>query len=129
MVVKTSRTFVYGHFNWPHKRLEPEPPPGRDDIAIEVLREYSANEFVGKLYHKLISIRDWVPINPSEGSKREWYKWFVKEKRRLVFLMEGSGAWEVQNFRTESDESGPYLAVALKYSAQGISGKSFRLPG
>jgi len=32
--------------------------------------------------------------------------------------MEGSGYWEVVNFRNESDETGPYVAVALKYVPQ-----------
>ncbi len=135
MYVKSNRTFVYGHFTWPGKKhggaegpeaserlagpgLEPV-PPGREDIAIEILREYSANEFVGKLYRRAFS-GDWTPMEPSSVASYEWYDESPKA-RALTFEMEGSGSWEVLHFRTESDDTGPYIAVALKYAAQRAS--------
>jgi hypothetical protein len=42
---------------------------------------------------------------------------FAKIGRNLFFEMEGSGRWEVEHFREESDETGPYVAVALKYKS------------
>ncbi|MGH9432137.1 MAG: hypothetical protein ACRD3T_11395 [Terriglobia bacterium] len=117
MSVKTDTTFVYGHFKWPEMKRGFEPPPGTNDFAIKVLREYSANEFVGKLYRKL-SIGDWVPVDPSKASEYEWYRSFRTRRRKVSFEMDGSGIWEVQNFRIESDETGPYVAVALRYSTE-----------
>ena len=35
----------------------------------------------------------------------------------LHFAMDGSGTWHVKHLRDESDESGPYIAVALKFDS------------
>jgi hypothetical protein len=131
MYVKTSSTtFVYGRFVWPkpkeRTRYQPAPAPlpvGYEDIAIEVLREYSSAEFLGKLYARgeffgSPAVADWSPIAPAKVSSYDWYKWFSSKQQHLYFAMEGSGYWEVINFRNESDENGPYVAVGLKYRPQ-----------
>jgi hypothetical protein len=48
----------------------------------------------------------------------EWYKRFLRDRRGLYFDMQGSGRWEVLHFRNESDESGPYVAVAARFSQE-----------
>ena len=123
MVVNQSRPFVYGRFIWP--RLKPllgvpfiPPVPTRSDtekLAIEVLREYSASEFIGKVYHRPIPLPNWQSVNPTEALQYPWFSWVSTAQRALYFEMEASGFWKVLHFRTESDESGPYLAVALQY--------------
>jgi hypothetical protein len=123
MSVKTANTFVYGHFVWPGRKDQPLPRPGSEDIAVEILREYSSTELVGKLYERrAFSFSEWEPIAPASASSKAWYKWLSEASgslsRRLYFAMDGSGYWEVVNFRNESDETGPYVAVALKYVAQ-----------
>jgi hypothetical protein len=114
MFVKTTSTFVYGRFIWPARKRPMPPVPGTEDIAIEILREYSSTELVGKLYERRASV-DWVPISPARASSNGWWKWFEQAQSRLYFEMEGSGYWEVVNFRNESDDTGPYVAVALRY--------------
>ena len=125
MYVKTnSTTFVYGRFVWPTRRKgQYLPPPGSEDIAIEVLREYSSAELLGKLYARAQvfgspPFADWSPIAPARVSSYGWHKWFSDNEQHLYFAMEGSGYWEVVNFRNESDENGPYVAVGLKYRPQ-----------
>ena len=92
-----------------------------DQVAIEILREYGANELIGKVYRR--GDNNWVPIEPSQVAHVEWFKWFHKigkEARHhpniFYFDMEGSGRWIVLHFRNESDETGPYVAVALQYA-------------
>jgi hypothetical protein len=117
MAVKVGRTFVYGDFEIPdqlYSVLPPLPPIGGPKFAIEITREYSANEFVGKLY-KRAAAGSWVPVDPSELSSEEWRQRLSK-KHDLKFKMEGSGLWKVLHFRTESDETGPYVAIALQYA-------------
>src|SRR5713101_200918 len=112
--VKTNRPFVYGDFVFGSHPYGLSPPPGVQPFAIEILREYSANEFIGKLYSKA-SGGNWLPASRYGLSNYKWYQLFAKVKRNLFFEMEGSGPWEVEHFREESDETGPYLAVALRY--------------
>jgi len=134
MYVKTANTFVYGHFVWPGRKDQVPPRPGSEDVAVEILREYSSTELVGKLYERrAFNFSEWEPIVPGSASSKAWYKLSeapaslgpvtkaVAPQRirpRLYFAMEGSGYWEVVNFRNESDETGPYVAVALKYVPQ-----------
>ena len=131
MVIVTQRgkPFVYGRFLWPtrkagaRRRLGQVPvpqlplPPGWEEIAIEVLREFSPTELIGKVYYKS-PYGTWAAIDQGRASLYGWYNWFFKAKRDLVFNMEGSGAWEILHFRNESDESGPYVAVALRFSSK-----------
>ncbi|HEV2424924.1 MAG TPA: hypothetical protein VGZ29_08860 [Terriglobia bacterium] len=111
-----SKRVVYGNFLNKHVI---EPPPGYVEFAVEIIREYSANEFVGKLYRKL-STGDWVPVDGGRLVGYSWYKQF-QEKRKLQFEMQGSGPWRVLHFRLESDETGPYVAVALQYAHQPVA--------
>lgn len=116
MSPRSQQTFVYGTFLWPSKAFlqGPGAKPIEPDIAIEILREFSASEFVGKLYTKPY-FGNWTAAKLSEIRQSDWYAAFdEKFKQHFVFIMQGSGAWEVLHFRAESDESGPYVAIALR---------------
>jgi hypothetical protein len=108
---KVSRTFVYGDFSLSKRRTVP-PPPGGQPFAIEILREFSTTELIGKLY--LRAGGSWVAATRDSLANFDWYRMQVPP-RFLSFYMEGSGSWHVQNIRDESDDSGPYIAVALKF--------------
>lgn len=117
--VKTSRgPFVYGRpFLAPKKSGFGPPPPSPDIVALEILREFSTTEFVGKLY---VNLGTWIPAARSHLTQFAWYQQFDKFKNApiglelLRFWIDGSGVWKVNFFRDESDESGPYLALGLK---------------
>jgi hypothetical protein len=130
VVVQASRRFVYGTFQHPGKErgglaaLAWQPfVPDPDYVAIEVIREYSPSELLGKIYiHSLGG--GWVPADPARVRERSWYQTFHQmspDARRTPkafrFEMAGSGAWRVLHFRDESDESGTYVAVALQYAS------------
>ena len=123
MVIVTQRgkPFVYGQFIWPKKRFELlqglAAPPGWEDVAIEILREFSPTDLIGKLYY-MSPHGTWAQMDLGRASQHGWYNWFSKTKKSLYFYMDGSGAWQVIHFRNESDESGPYVAVALQFSPQ-----------
>jgi hypothetical protein len=116
--VKTNRIFVYGDFVLSKKRLTVSPPPtGGQPFAIEILREFSSTEFVGKLYVRAGS--SWLAATRSMLHEHTWYKFAAMSdaSRFIQFHMEGSGFWRVENLRDESDDSGPYVAVALKFES------------
>jgi len=116
--VALNRTFVYGDFF-----LGKRPrglPPIMQPFAIEILREFSTTEFVGKLFAR--AGNSWRPSTKSGLYNYQWYTIYQKAstspggaKGLLYFDMEGSGPWQVQHLRDESDDSGPYIAVALKF--------------
>jgi hypothetical protein len=116
-----AKRFVYGKFKWAGQRQHGLPPIlDMDRTAIEIVREYGANELVGKIHMKLGN--QWVPLDPSRLEQIEWMQIYQKfplavrsQGLLYYFDMEGSGHWAVLHFRTESDESGPYVAVALRY--------------
>jgi len=125
MSVQTAR-FVYGELSpvalgqYLGRATSGEQP----EFAIEILREYSANELVGKLYRKRY-LGDWVPVDPSVLESPEWRQRstrriapFSSLRNRLpaTFEMAGSGKWKVLHLRIESDETGPYVAIALRHS-------------
>ena len=117
-VTYPSRRFVYGTFHRPGKPKLPAPP--WEKVAIEVLREYSANEIIGKVYVQVGG--NWTPILLPAVENSDWYKWYKKlpahfrnRAKAYYFDMDGSGPWRVLHFRTESDETGPYFAVAIQY--------------
>src|SRR4051812_8572193 len=107
-----NRRFVYGKFHWPEKSKHLKPPPrklpiflpgerklsGWDQIAVEVIREYGANELLGKLYYKGIGFQ-WTPLQLQDIVDVEWYKWyqkwpsFAEKGKDFYFDMEGSGHW------------------------------------
>ena len=122
VVVKTDRTFVYGRFfvagprRAPRRPFSPAGAVPAPDIAIEILREPSATELLGKLYHKT-AYGQWEPVDPGSVESYSWYQAFVKAPRTVRFAMEGSpGHWEVLNFRRQSDENGFYVAAGLRYA-------------
>ena len=110
-VTKTSRPFVYGAFYV----AGPLPPVEGRPYALEILREYSASEFIGKVYFNTPS--GWTPMAPYMLAQQSWYA-RTKRHGKLLFNMEGSGPWEVLHFREESDETGTYLAAALRRPTQ-----------
>lgn len=129
------KPFIYGRFDWPAKSKSKRVPPGlpvflrksldRDRIGIEILREFSATELVGKLYSIGGSQSSWTPVDVSTLEEQDWYRWYrsipkaalTKNLGRELFSfnVEGSGPWAVLYIRTESDDAGPYVAIALKY--------------
>ena len=129
MTVKVGGTFVYGEFEpvtgtealvrlffTPKSMPDVPVPESEPQFAIEIVREHSATEFVGKLYERG-PWGKWEPADPGILSKPEWQERLSK-KHDLKFNMKGSGLWKVLYFRTESDQSGPYIAVALRYAEE-----------
>jgi hypothetical protein len=124
MAVIPDRRFIYGTFIWPRKHkiqvpFAPSPPTYLGgDTALEIVHEYSASELLGKIYVLGIG-GNWTPLAQTQVADNAWYQWFLKNHRFLYFDMGGSGWWEVLHFRIESDETGPYVAVALRYVPPG----------
>ena len=89
---------------------------GRPEIAVEILREFSPTELVGKVYAKGRN-GNWGAVSQSGLKDFVWYKdkEFTQNKR-LAFWMDASKPWEVLYFRPESDDAGPYVAVGLRLS-------------
>jgi len=116
MPIAPNRTFVYGTFTpsdvFERLRRIAEERPGVDpDIAIEVLREFSLSEFIGRVHVKG-SGGNWIRLTGSSLRKYGWYKTYLR-KGELKFLMQDD-TWNVKYFREESDETGPYVAAALE---------------
>lgn len=80
------------------------------EFAVEIIREYGANELVGKLYRRGSS-GDYLPVDP--GALENRTRRFPRDSQQ--FQMAGSGSWKVLHLRMESDEAGPYVAIALRY--------------
>jgi len=117
VLIQQSKRFVYGNFFISSKKpTVPPPPTGNKPYAIEILREFAATEFIGKLYRNTGST--WVVATWSTLGQEPWFGIYDKIRaapfRVLHFSMEGSGVWEVQVLRDESDETGSYIAVGLK---------------
>jgi hypothetical protein len=123
------KTFVYGIFRWaerpwkPGTSLEyaPVQPIGsrtialdQPEIAVEILREFGTTELRGKIYYRVGNT--WAPVHPdrARSNQFQWFNAFEQSSKDFVFDMQSSGAWEVLYFRTESDETGGYLSVALR---------------
>ncbi|SRR6266566_357702 len=121
-MTQKGQTFVYGNFLWLGMRNRAggfygEVQTGEPDVAVEILREFGASEFVGKLYLKPSG--SWTIARIAQIREMPWYRVFEDAPQMLVFDMQGSGAWEVLHFRTESDEFGGYFAIALRQFAKG----------
>ena|ERR1700740_691080 len=113
MAVTPNRTFMYGYFRATSSiplfmlmGTQQEP-----DLAIEVLREFSATELVGKLFSKTVG--SWQLMTSMGVINYTWYKDFTSGKA-IQFIMRGSDPWDVLFFRPESDDAGPYVAVGLR---------------
>lgn len=116
MQMTSNRVFLYGTFASPEEysglRLKGLPA----DAAIEILREFSASELVGKVYVKARA-GNWVAISQPALRDYTWYKEFSSTKN-LEFWTDGSDPWKVLYFRAESDDAGPYVAVGLKLGSR-----------
>lgn len=119
---KHQRPFVYGTFRSAGTGVGlPAPPtyvysPGEPDIALEVLREFGANELIGKIYVRTFGATSWVPAQWDLIQSTAWYQGYLRlHGQHFFFDMAGSGTWQIVHFRTETDETGPYVAVALQY--------------
>jgi hypothetical protein len=114
MPVTPNRVFIYGDYSEAPAVLASlgsflgarEP-----NIAIEILREFSASELVGKVYVRGRA-GNWIPVSQPGIREFTWYKEF--SKGRLFFVTQGSDPWKVLYFRPESDETGPYVAIGLR---------------
>jgi len=107
------KPFVHGDFVVGGRKATLTTLSGRSPFAIEILREFSSSEFVGKVY-ELTGSLDWKILSPADAAKSNWYKSALKTPKAVKFKMQGSGQWAVENVRTESDWQGQYVAVALK---------------
>jgi len=121
MSPRSQQIFVYGTFLWIQKPRTQAffGTADEPDVALEILREFSASEFVGKLYTKPGIIGNWTIAQFEEVRKTAWYDVSERAPQFIVFDMQGSGPWDVLHFRIESDESGPYVAVALRQFEKG----------
>ena len=125
MVISTKRIFVYGHFLDGRQKAERSPLPiETSSVAIEVLREFSATELVGKIY-VLVPGRSWQVAFPTESREYDWLRKYETSRRAkggaadvLYFETREGDFWEVLYLRQESDESGPYLAAALRHQGK-----------
>ena len=117
-----SRVFIYGHFAigggafGSLGRINP-PPDTLAPQAIEILREPSVLELIGKVY-VLTASRNYQPVTPFGVSSFSWYTDFQSASKRgepFYFKAERGDSWHVKWMRQESDESGPYIAIGLKH--------------
>ena len=117
---RSPEILVYGTFLWIQKPRTQAffGTADEPDMAVGILREFRASEFVGKLYTKPV-IGPWTSAKFEEIRQTGWYEVYEKAPQFIVFDMQGSGAWEVLHFRIESDDSGPYVAVALRQFEKG----------
>ncbi len=122
---RQQRPFAYGTFRWPGKggstsRGLPPPPslrPGEPDIALEILREFGATELIGKIHVRQLG-GAWIPAQWDLLRSSVAYQNYFRRRQHFFFDMVGSGLWEVLHFRAESEETGPYVAVALRYHSK-----------
>jgi hypothetical protein len=106
--VKTNRTFVYGDFFLSGKKtgLTPIMQP----FALEILREFSSTEFVGKLYVRLSD--SWVPATRSMLHSYQWYETYQRtSSSRLAPPKPFIFGWRVQ-------ERGKWKTFGTKATSQ-----------
>jgi len=117
-MVLTDRVFLYGHFLDKRQRSGPPAPPG-PTVAIEILRVFSSSELVGKICVQ--TQENWLAISPSAVTSYDWFTTYadIRQKdespNKLYFQTPEKDYWEVIYFRQESDESGAYMAAALRH--------------
>jgi len=106
-------TFVFGQFIIGEPRVVVSYPPGYPPIAIEVLREFSPTEFIGKVYVRGRE-GNWTPVHADGATSYDWFT-AAKTKKVQFDMASSSARWDVLHFRGEnSGTAGQYLAVALK---------------
>jgi hypothetical protein len=126
------RVFIYGQFATEQSPLpiflrpefssigSPIAPSGTTELsteAIEILREFSTLELIGKVY-VLTSNRNYQPVTPLGVRNFNWYNDFQKasmNKEKFYFRAKNGDLWTVPWIRLESDDSGAYIAAALKH--------------
>lgn len=115
-----NRVFIYGYFmeREPTGLYRLTPPPGTlPSEAIEILREPSVVELIGKVW-VLTSARNYQAVTPFGVTNFQWFQNFQrasKEGTPFYFKAEHGDKWNVRWFRQESDESGPYIAAGLQH--------------
>jgi hypothetical protein len=122
MVISSKRIFIYGNFvDRAAHALGLPPPPNQPTVALEILREFSALEFVGRVY-VLSPGRNWQPVSPMGVREYDWFRKYrdiLQHKKttanKLLFETQERDFWEVLYLREESDESGAYMAAALRH--------------
>jgi hypothetical protein len=121
MVAEARRVFVYGNFlNKEQKARRLPIPIEASSNAIEILREFSSTELVGKVYARTRG-GNLQPVSPMGVRDYTWYQdyqSFLRDgkiiEKSLYFESQDGDYWDVIYFRPESDESGGYMAVALQ---------------
>ncbi len=126
-----NRVFIYGQFLAEYE-TRPKPlflgqslePIGKpisvpelSPIAIEILREPSVLELIGKVYVWTIN-RNYQPVTPLGVGNFNWYEQYQaasRNKEKYYFKAKDGDLWQVPWMRQESDESSAYIAVALKH--------------
>lgn len=114
-----NRVFIYGEFQSgnPPSFLTLGRPGEVATEAIEILREFSPNELIGKIY-VLTQDGSYLPVSPYGVRNYVWYKDYQEAARRKQptrFVARAGDDWQVQWIRQESDDSGPYIAAGLKH--------------
>ncbi len=129
------RVFIYGQFLDQVQMAAPSflisslfgSPPGAIGTAIsdpelapqaiEILREPSVLELIGKIY-VLTASRNYQPVTPLGVRTFDWYERYQRasvNKEKFYFKAKEGDLWQVPWMRQESDDSGSYVAVALKH--------------
>src|SRR5262245_52209137 len=112
--VRSESLFLFGDFVVTgFAKLSIAPVPGFHSIAIQILREFSAQEFIGKVFIRG-NKGEWSPLHPAAGPNYDWFR-AQQDNRNVMFKAAGSsGTWDVLHFRGETDNVGIYTAVALR---------------
>ena len=120
MVTEPKQVFIYGQFVNKDQRTHPQRQALRFDNAIEILREFSATELVGKVYAQTAG-GNLQAVSVLGLSNYGWYgdhQAFLREggnpQKKMYFATQDEDFWEVLYFRPETDSSGAYVAVALQ---------------
>ena len=120
-----NRVFIYGEFQSADpasmflRKLMGGQQSDLATQAIEILREFSPLELIGKLY-VLTQGRNYQPVTPMGVREYTWYKDYQKSSlggatEKFHFKVKDGDLWQVLWIRQESDDSGPYIAVALRH--------------
>jgi hypothetical protein len=134
MVTETRRVFINGNFINKDQREQRLPMPIEvSSNAIEILREFSSTELVGKVYVRTLG-GTLQPVSPMGVRDFDWYQEYQKSLRggnivgNLYFETKDGDFWEVVYLRPETDESGGYIAVALQLEGSfWLRDKEFRV--
>ena len=113
-----NRVFIYGKFLAESASSHTVPP-----VALEILREPSVLEAIGKLYVLTPQQRNYQPVTPYGVTNFSWYEDYRRSSEKgakFFFEAEHGDKWRVQWLRQESDEAGgAYIAVGLTHESPG----------